>query len=107
MQITGALIGFTAVVLAGVAVLIPIAGLTARVALRPIVDALARYRELQGRDENVLLLERRMQLMEEHIQSIDRSVQVLVEDADFRRRLEATSPVQAASLPPAGRGSAS
>ncbi|HEU4556470.1 MAG TPA: hypothetical protein VFS20_01430, partial [Longimicrobium sp.] len=99
MDITPELIGLTAVIFGGLAFLIPVAGVTARIALKPIVEAMARYRELKGNDESTVLLERRMALMEEHINSIGRSVQVLVEDADFRRRLEANAPVQAASLP--------
>ncbi|HEX9939047.1 MAG TPA: hypothetical protein VGB15_18035 [Longimicrobium sp.] len=102
MDITPELIGLTAVVFGGLAFLIPVAGVTARIALRPIVEAMGRYRELKGGDENTQLLERRMALMEEHINSIGRSVQVLVEDADFRRRLESSAPAQAASLPRAG-----
>jgi hypothetical protein len=98
MDITPELIGLTAVIFGGLAFLIPVAGITARIALKPIVEAMARYRELKGNDESTLLLERRMALMEEHINSIGRSVQVLVEDADFRRRLEANAPVQAAAL---------
>jgi hypothetical protein len=100
MEVTPELIGLTTVVLGGLAFLIAVAGVTARIALRPIVEAMARYRELKGGDQNQLLLERRMTLMEEHMNAIGRSVQVLVEDADFRRRLEATAPAQAAALPP-------
>ncbi|HYH81857.1 MAG TPA: hypothetical protein VEX86_18765 [Longimicrobium sp.] len=102
MNVSEELIGLTAVVFFGLAVLIPVAGVTARIALKPIVEAMARYREMKGTDENTLLLERRMALMEEHINSIGRSVQVLVEDADFRRRLESQSPSQAAALPRGG-----
>lgn len=102
MDVTPELIGLTAVIFGGLAFLIPVAGITARIALKPIVEAMARYRELKGNDESTLLLERRMALMEEHINSIGRSVQVLVEDADFRRRLESSAPVQAASLPRGG-----
>ncbi|HEX6750494.1 MAG TPA: hypothetical protein VF092_24610 [Longimicrobium sp.] len=102
MQISGELIGLTAVTLGGLAVLIPIAGITARIALKPIVEAMARYREMRGVDDNVNLLERRIGLIEQQLDGMDRSLRVLVEDADFRRRLEATSPVQAAALPPAG-----
>jgi hypothetical protein len=104
MQISGELIGLTAVVLGGLAVVIPIAGITARIALRPIVEAMARYREMKGSDDGVVLLERRIGLIEQQLDGMDRSLRVLVEDADFRRRLEASSPVQAAALPPAGVG---
>lgn len=100
MEINGALIGLTVVLLGGLAILIAVAGITARVSLRPIVEAMARYRELKGADQNTLLLEQRVSLLEEHLHSIGRSVQALVEDADFRRRLEAVAPAQAAALPP-------
>jgi hypothetical protein len=63
---------------------------------------MARYREMKGSDDSVTVLERRMSLIEQQLDGMDRSLRVLVEDADFRRRLEATSPVQAAALPPAG-----
>jgi hypothetical protein len=99
MQISGEIIGLTAVVIGGLAVLIPVAGITARIALRPIVEAMARYREMQGADDGVVLLERRIGLMEQQLDGMDRSLRVLVEDADFRRRLEATSPASAAALP--------
>ena len=109
MQVSPELIGLTAVIMTGVAVLIPIAGITARVALKPIVEAMARYREIKGADDAVGLLERRMTLMEEQLHGMDRSLRLLVEDADFRRRLEASAPVSAAALAPgrsdAGTGS--
>lgn len=98
MQISGELIGLSAVVLGGLAILIPVAGLTARVALKPIVEAMARYREMKGEDMAVNLLEQRMRLMEEQLHGMDRSLRVLVEDADFRRRLESSAPVSAAAL---------
>jgi hypothetical protein len=77
-------------------VLIPVAGITARLALKPIMDSWARYREMKGNDESVLMLERRMSLMEEHLHSIERSVNLLLEDAEFRRRLEAGVPARQA-----------
>ena len=98
MQIPGELIGLTAVVFGGLVVLIPVAGITARIALRPITEAIARYRELKGSEDSVTMLERRMTLMEEQLHGMDRSLRVLVEDADFRRRLESSAPVSAAAL---------
>jgi len=102
MQIAPELIGLTAVIFTGLAVLIPVAGITARIALKPVVEAMARYRELKGAEDSVTMLERRMTLMEEQLHGMDRSLRLLVEDADFRRRLEASTPVGAAALP-AGR----
>ena len=98
MQISGELIGLSAVIMGGLAILIPVAGITARIALRPIVEAMARYREIKGEEVQVNLLERRMTLMEEQLHGMDRSLRLLVEDADFRRRLESSAPVSAAAL---------
>ena len=77
------------VIVGGLALLIPIAGWTARFALKPVVEALAQYRTLQGRDDSLLLLERRFALMEDQIQGMERTVRELAEEAEFRRRLEA------------------
>jgi len=109
MQISPQLIGLTAVVMGSLTILIPIAGITARIALKPIVEAMARYREVKGSDDAVVMLERRMSLMEEQLHGMDRSLRLLVEDADFRRRLEISAPVGGAALAPgradAGTGS--
>ena len=86
------LIPILGVIFGGLIFLVPIIGITARIALRPVMDSWAKYRELKGNDETVLMLERRMALMEEHLNSIDRSVQLLLEEADFRRQLETGTP---------------
>lgn len=98
-----ALIPLVAIVMGCLIVLIPVAGITARIALRPIMESWAKYRELRGSDETVLMLERRMALIEEHLNSIDRSMNHLIEEADFRRRLDAGG--GALPLPPGGSGS--
>jgi hypothetical protein len=70
-------------------VLIPIAGLTARFALKPIVEAIARMREAQGgtagRELNVL--EQRVALLEQQYQTLEGSVQRMGELKDFDRQL--------------------
>lgn len=83
------LVPLTAIVLGSLTVLIPIAGITARFALKPIVEAMAQYRNMKGRDEALMLMERRFALMEDQVQSLERTVGQLHEEADFRRRLEA------------------
>lgn len=99
MDVSDNMIGLVAVVLGSLTVLIPIAGITARIALKPMVEAMARYREMKGDDVAVGILERRMSLLEEQLHGMDRSLRILVEDADFRRRLEASSPAAAQALP--------
>lgn len=95
------LIPLTAIVLGSLTVLIPIAGITARFALKPIVEAMAQYRALQGREEALTLMERRFALMEDQVQSLERTVSQLHEEADFRRRLEAPAP-RTGALPNGG-----
>ena len=84
----GALTGLIAVTLGILVVLVPVIGLTARFALKPIVDAFARVKELNGEQQKVALMEQRLALLEEHFHSIDRNVAALQEDADFRRQLD-------------------
>jgi monomeric isocitrate dehydrogenase len=84
----GALTGLVAVTLGILVVLIPIAGLTARFALKPIVEAFARVKEINGEEQKVALMEQRIALLEEHLHMVDRNMATLQEDADFRRQLE-------------------
>ena len=83
------LIPILAIVLGSLVVLIPIAGLTARFALKPVMEALARYREMQGEGQKVHMLEQRIALLEEQMHSQDRSLNRLLEETEFRRKLEA------------------
>jgi hypothetical protein len=69
-------------------VLIPITGLTLRFALKPMMEALGKYREVQGDKQMQALLERRVSLMEEQLHSMDRSLRELAEESEFRRELE-------------------
>lgn len=75
-------------------VLIPIAGLTARFALKPIVEAMARMKEVQagttGRELNVL--EQRVALLEQQYQNLEGSVTRIGELKDFDRQLTSGNP---------------
>jgi hypothetical protein len=70
-------------------VLIPIAGLTARFALKPIVEAIARMREAQSGTSarEVNLLEQRVALLEQQHQALEHEVERLAELRDFDRQL--------------------
>ena len=82
-------------------VLIPVLGITARFALKPTVEALSRFFERRGSEETISILERRMALMEQQIESIETNVQRLVEVADFHQRLGGGADADAtAQLPP-------
>jgi len=73
-------------------VLVPVIGLTARFALKPTVEALSRFFERRGNDEAISILERRMALIEQQVESIDSNVKRLVETAEFDQNLAAPPP---------------
>lgn len=68
-------------------VLIPVLGITARFALKPTVEALSRFFDKKGSDEAISILERRMALMEQQLESMESSVLRLAETAEFDQRL--------------------
>lgn len=86
----GELTGLVAVLLAGLTVLVPVVGLTARFAFKPLVEALIRARNTPGSEEAISLLDRRMALLEQEMQGLGetrRDVDRLMLDRDFRQRL--------------------
>lgn len=68
-------------------VLVPVIGITARFALKPTVEALARLFEHRGMEDSVAILERRMALLEQQMESLDGSVKRLAEVAEFHKAL--------------------
>ena len=85
------LVPLAAILVAGTAVIIPIAGLTARFALKPVVEAFARLKESQGSGDRQALTEQRLALLEEQLHAMEREQARLVDEADFRRRLGSPS----------------
>ena len=53
------------------------------------MEAFSRFFEHKGLDETVHILERRMALMEQQMESIDNSVRRLAEISEFHHSLEA------------------
>jgi len=70
-------------------VLVPVIGLTARFALKPVVEALSHLFDKKGADESVAILERRMALMESQMEALDSSVRRLAEVGEFHMALSA------------------
>jgi hypothetical protein len=79
-----AIIGVTGGILI---VLVPVAGLTARFALKPVIDAFAR--NLQGRHSNeaVQLVERRLALLEQELTALRTDLQQVGDAKEFYRKL--------------------
>jgi len=73
-------------------VLIPVIGLTARFALKPVVEALSKVFEGRGTEESLQIMERRLGLMEAQIEGMEASMNRLAEttrfDAQLRNRSE-------------------
>ncbi len=72
-------------------VLIPVAGLTARFAFKPIVDALGRYFDRQAATESAKIVERRLELLESQIDDLQSSMARLLEVSEFDARLKSAS----------------
>jgi hypothetical protein len=81
------LTSLVAVILGISVVLVPVIGLTARFALKPTVEALGRFFEHKELDESVHIMERRMALMEQQIESIEAATKRLVEVTEFHNAL--------------------
>jgi hypothetical protein len=80
-------------------VLVPVLGLTARYALKPIVEALGRVFEGRGKDERVQILERRVGLLETHIENLESTFHRLEEGTTFDRQLRSSSEPEPDRLP--------
>lgn len=73
-------------------VLIPITGITARFAIKPITEAIARMREGATDRATVDLLERRIALLEQEVHGLGgmrEQTARLLEELEFQRQLEA------------------
>lgn len=81
------LVPLAAILVGGTAIILPIAGLTARFALKPVVEAYARLKSSPDAEQRLALMERRMEFMEDQLQSLERDNARLLEEADFRRQL--------------------
>ena len=82
-----------AVVMGILVVLIPVAGLTLRFAMKPITESLARLREGTLEREKAQLLERRVALLEQELHGLDsmkENIASMLEAAEFQRQLNAT-----------------
>lgn len=86
------LIPITGIVFGSLMFLIPIAGITARFALKPIMEAIAKAREMQagGTGRELAVLEQRVALLEQQYQQLESSVKHISDVTEFEKRL--TSP---------------
>ena len=79
--------GVIAVVMGLLVVLIPVSGLTARFALKPIAEAVARMREAQTTNRELQLVEQRLALLEQQLSNLETDVRQIEDKSDFDRQL--------------------
>lgn len=96
------LTSIVAVVMGISIVLVPVIGLTARFALKPLVESMGHFFQSRNVEESVRILERRMALLEQHLESMDSTLTRVAEAAEFHRELRSGPP---GHLPAAGPGS--
>jgi len=75
------------IIISGLAVLIPVAGLTLRFALKPMVDSIARLMEVKNGASSVDLVDKRVQLLEQELHGLRGEMQLLTDRTDFYERL--------------------
>lgn len=76
------------VIMGSLIVLIPIAGVTARFALKPIAEAMARVREAQGASREMALMQQRLDLLEQQLGGMETEMHRLREVQEFHMRLK-------------------
>lgn len=81
------LTAIVAIIMGMLTILIPIAGLTARFALKPVVESLARLFDSRTVEDTVEITERRVALLEQQIESLEDALKRLTEERDFDREL--------------------
>lgn len=76
------------IVMGMLVILIPIAGFTARFALRPIAEAMARVKESQQAGRELEMVRQRLDLLEQRLSGLDSEVERLAEAHDFQAKLQ-------------------
>ena len=69
-------------------VLIPITGLTARFALKPVVESFAKVFQSKAVEETMAITDRRVALLEQQIEVMDETIRRLTDAHDFDAQLK-------------------
>ena len=82
------LTAIVAIVMVFSCILIPVAGVTLRFAIKPAVEALVKAFDNRGLEDTVGVLERRLGLLEHQMDSIDTTVKRLADAVEFQNQLQ-------------------
>lgn len=74
---------------AGAAVLIPILALSARFALKPVMETWMKLRQGETTDQDKIMQDRRIALLEAELQSVQQQLQQRLDAQAFERKLAA------------------
>ena len=78
-----------AIVMAMGIILVPVAGLTLRFALKPIAEAMAKIKEAQGAGREVAVMQQRIDLLERQLAGMESEMARLREIQEFHAQLKA------------------
>ncbi len=81
--------GVVAVFMGTLIVLIPVAGITVRFALKPIAEAIARIKESQGANQEMSIMAQRLDLLERQLSGVESELHRLREVQEFHAQLKA------------------
>lgn len=70
VMLVGTFIPILAILMGGLLLLVPIAGLTLRFALKPVLESLGPLRDLKLQGQELRLLEQRLSLLEEQMHAL-------------------------------------
>jgi hypothetical protein len=87
---------------AGVALLTPILALSARFALRPVMETWMRLRQAGTSDQEKILQDRRIALLEAELQNLQQALQQRLDAQEFERELSTSKQVSPPSTLPPG-----
>jgi hypothetical protein len=85
----GELTGLLAVFFGGLIILTPMLAISTRFALKPLLETMARLRQTQNSDEVRALHARRIELLENEVEHLRRTLRTLVDGQEFDRLLQA------------------
>lgn len=79
--------GLLGVFMGTLIVLIPVAGLTARFAFKPVVEAIAQFRQTPQANDRLSAIESRLALLENQMENTEAELTRLSDESEFRRKL--------------------
>jgi hypothetical protein len=80
--------GLVMIILLGLAVLVPITGMTVRFMLRPFLDERARKRVYDELKQEGSLIEKRLALLEQQFDSLERGLSAIQAEREFDKELQ-------------------